>query len=145
MPTPQELKKIAEAASKAKSEKEAFEYAKSREEKSKRDVENDLLAQEKAKAVIAHAEANMSRVAKEGLFAALVYQAEGYEIIEQSLRSLHSGAKVDSPDRFFCSGVARIVFDHFKSKEYTVVVVSQPGPADSDGTPTSKYFIKVGW
>lgn len=145
MPTPQELRKISEAASKAKSKEQENDYAKRQEEKSKREAEADILAQEKAKAAIAHAEANMMTVAKEGLSAALVYQAEDYEVVEQALRSLHSGAKVDSPDRFFCAGAARIVLNHFKDAGYNVVVVSHAGPVDAEGQATKKYYIKVGW
>jgi phosphoribosylamine-glycine ligase len=145
MPTPQELRKISEAAALEKSKRAEKDFAKRQEEKAKREAELLKANQEKAKAAIAHAEDNMMVVAKEGLCAALVYLIDDNEIVEYELRSLGSGAKVDSPDRYSCTGAAKMVFDHFKDTGYNVVIVSQLGPPDYDGHPTNKYYIKVGW
>lgn len=146
MPTPQELRKISEGAAKRKAEREELEKVKREEEKVKHEKEMVLLIQMKAEAAIDHAEANMTKAAEEGLSAALVYLIEPHEVAEASLRSLSSGAKVDSPDRFFCAGSAQIVFNHFKSNGFNVVIVSQPVPAPRpEDPPHHKYYIKVGW
>lgn len=145
MPTPQELRKISEVASREKSQQEELEKTKRQEEKSKREVETALLAQQRAKAAILHAEANMTKVAKEGLSAALVYLIEPHEVAEANLRSLGSGDKVDSPDKYFCQGAAKMVFDHFKDTGFAVVIVSKEVFPESEGAPCKLYYIKVGW
>jgi hypothetical protein len=145
MPTPQELRKISEAAAKEKSKKEEVDFVKRQEEKAKREAELLIANQEKAKAAIAHAETNMMKVAQEGFSAALIHLIDDNEIAEAEIRSLGSGARVDSPDRYFCNGAAKMVFDHFKDTGYNVVIVSHGGPKDANGHPTKKYYIKVGW
>lgn len=146
MLTPQELRKISEVAAKEKSQKEQLEKAKREEANIKQKAESVILTQAKASVAIAHAEYNMDKVAHEGLCAALINQIEDNEVAEQTLRSLGTkGAVVDSPDKYFCQGAAKIVFDHFKDKKFSVVIVSQAGPIDAEGNATKKYFIKVGW
>lgn len=145
MPTPQELRKISEAASKVKDLQSTDDSAKLVEQQAKQKAELLIANQEKARVAIAHAEANMMAVAQEGISAALVYLIESHEVAEAELRSLHSGAKIDSPDRYFCQGASKIVFDYFKDKEYNVVIVRHDGPRDVEGNPSKLYYVKVGW
>jgi hypothetical protein len=145
MPTPEQLRRISQDSLIQKS---IADKAKTKEvlaAKAKAEAEKTAKAQFQAQQAIAWAEENMEKVAREGLSAALVYRIGEDEIVEAELRSLGTGSIVDSPDKFFYGGAARIIYAHFQEKGFNVMIHSEYGFPETAESNPKKYYIKVGW